>query len=188
MGLRHCKDYIFQEHKALLALAGRIENLLASASNSEYSQHAKTLAELHALDHELTGITEHCHASDRLVEAAYYKEFRQEELARIQKDHLQIMLAVANFREELKCATPDRTMAMIVPGMDVVKLLRDHVTFEAAAFNRVADHVESRARASIRGDEPRKVHKRRKTPVGKRKAPKAIPDAIPYTLEPHPEL
>jgi hypothetical protein len=188
VGLNHCLDYIVKEHKELLNVAARMEGLLESASKHDFSEHVKTIADLHALEHSLTGIAEHCHAADRLVESAYYKNFQQTDLARIKADHLHILQAVASFREELKCATPDRTMAMILPGMDVVRLLRDHVVFEGELFRRTPALVESHEKKPAGRSSAKKASAKKRPHAARHRVPKEpVPD-VPYTLEPHPEL
>lgn len=143
MGLNHCLDYLVKEHEELLKVAAKIESLLESASKNDFAEHVKTFAELRSLEHSFTGIVEHCHAGDRLVESRYYKDFARKDLARIDADHRQIVHVVASFREELKCASPDRNMAMILPGMDLVKLLREHVAFEEDVFKQRRSPTES---------------------------------------------
>jgi len=186
MGARHYSDYLLKEHEELLKLADKIESLLESASKNDYAEHLKTLSELRSLDHALAGIVEHCHAGERFVESAYYEDFRPQERVRINSDHFLIKQAVTSFREELKFATADRTLAMVCPGMDLVKLLRDHVAFEGEAFRRIAGEVESRE------TKPRGKHKtggpcrKKRIHTERRKAKEASP--LPYTLETHPEL
>jgi hypothetical protein len=188
MGLRHCMGYLLREHEELLSLASKIESLLESASENNFSEHVKTIADLRALEHGLAGIVEHCHAADRLVESAYYKDFQQTDLARISADHLHILQAVASFKEELKCATPDRTMAMILPGMDVVKLLREHVAFEGALFSRLAARAESHEKKPVGKSGTKRAAEKHRPRAARRSMPKEPPPDVPYTLEPHPEL
>ena len=70
---------------------------------------------------------------------------------------------------------------MIVPGMDLVKLLREHVAFEAELLRRMVKETAGRRRA-------KRAHGRKKAGAAKRKAQKEEALAVPYTLEPHPEL
>ena len=142
MIVRHWMDYLRKEHEELLDLTEKIEKLLDIASRHDFSEHPRVLRELQSLDHHLTGIVEHCHAPDRLVESDFYQLLPAEQLARLTAEHERIRQSVANFREELKYATPDRMMAMIMPGMDVVKLLRDHIDFESGLFDRVGRRAE----------------------------------------------
>jgi hypothetical protein len=181
-------DYLLKEHEELLRLAAKIESLLEPAFRNDFSEHVKTFAELRSLERSFTGIVEHCHAGDRLVESAYYKDLPQKDLARIAVDHLQILRAVASFREELKCATPDRTMAMIMPGMELVKLLRDHVAFEGKVFSRKGSRWELREEETAGRGRAKKPHEKKRPVATKRKVQKDEARAVPYTLEPHPEL
>jgi hypothetical protein len=125
----HQMDYLRAEQNAVLSLTDKIERLLDSTSKGDYSEHERTVNELRSLDHGLAGIVEHCHAQDRLVESTYYQELQKDERERIDAEHQRIIQAVASFREELKCATADRMNAMILPGMDVVKLARAHIPY-----------------------------------------------------------
>jgi hypothetical protein len=188
MGLNHCLHYLAKEHEELLKVAAKIESLLESAFKNDFADHLKTFAELRSLEHSFTGIVEHCHAGDRLVESAYYREFQQKDLARIAVDHLQILRALASFREELKCATPDRTMAMIMPGMDLVKLLRDHVAFEGKVFSRKESPAELREKETAGRGTAKRAHEKKRPRATRRKAQKEENPSGPYTLEPHPEL
>jgi hypothetical protein len=103
-------------------------------------------------------------------------------------DHLRILQAVASFKEELKCATPDRTMAMILPGMDVVKLLRDHVAFEGELLRRTAALAESHEKKVAGKSITRKASEKKRLHAGKHRMQKQPAPKVPYTLEPHPEL
>jgi len=188
MGLNHCIDYLVREHEELLRVAARIEGLLESASKKDFAEHVKTFAELRSLEHSFTGIVEHCHAGDRLVESAYYKDFPQKDLARIDADHSQIVNAVASFREELKCATPDRTMAMILPGMDLVKVLREHVAFEGELLRLRGSPGELHEKKTAGRHRAKRAHEKKRPGATKRKVQKAEAPAVPYTFEPHPEL
>lgn len=188
MGVRHCMDYLLKEHEELLKLADKIEKLLERAGNNDFSEHVKTFAELRALEHGLAGVAEHCHATDRLVESAYYKHLPPKDLARIDADHLLLLNTVASFREELKCATADRTMAMILPGMDVVKLLRAHVAYEGEVFHRIAGLAESHDGGSPGKSRTKRTAQKKRRHAAKRAAPKEPAPDVPYTLEPHPEF
>ena len=188
MGLRHCIGYLLAEHDELLKLAASIEKALESASGKDFSEHIKILAELRSLEHGLVGITEHCRAADRVVESRCYETFHQNELARINADHRQIIQAVASFREELKCATADRTMAMILPGMDVVRLLRAHVAYEGELFRRHSEATELREQAAAGKRGVSKATEKKRTHMPRQKTRKKEAGGMSYTMEPHPEL
>jgi hypothetical protein len=68
-----------------------------------------------------------------------YQSLQQDERDRINAEHEQIIRAVRNFREELKCVTTDRIMAMILSGMDVINLLRAHIAYEGEMLGRIAE-------------------------------------------------
>lgn len=188
MGNRHCMDYLLREHEELLKIADKIEKLLERAGKKDFPEHPKSLAELRALEHSLADVAEHCHATERLVESAYYNDLPPRDLARIAADHLVILKAVASFREELKCATADRTMAMILPGMDVVKLVRAHVAFEGEVFHRIAGLGESHGGGSSGKSRTKRTVQKKRRHAAKRPAPKEPASDVPYTLEPHPEF
>ena len=182
--------YLRKEHEELSHLADKIERSLEIASTHDSSRHQKILNELRGLEHGMTGIVEHCHAADRLVESELYKDLPAEKLARIAREHLRIKEAIGSFREELKFATPDRTMAMILPGMDVVKLLRDHIAFENGVFGRARRNEGPRgiSAAAKKGGRRAAIKKRVSAREAKRKAPGTPDSMVPYTLESHPEL
>jgi hemerythrin-like domain-containing protein len=186
MALSNRIEYLRKEHKELLTVARRIEEALESASKNDVAEHLKSLNVLRSLEHGLTGIVEHCHAEDRIVESMYHHSLQQEERDRINAEHEQIIRAVTNFREELKFATTDRTMAMIVPGMDVINLLRAHISYEQEMLGRIAEMGTSPKRGSGRKKTGKRTHGKQGRHTAKRK--ETITDIVPYTLEPHPEL
>jgi hypothetical protein len=188
MALRHRIEYLRKEHEALLNLASRIETLLESVSKNDFSEHVKGLTELRSLERGLAGIVEHCHAEDRIIESTYHHYLQPQERTRIDTEHEDIVRLVSNFQEELKFATTDRTMAMIVPGMDVVKRLRAHVTYERELLNRIARSGEKQQRA-VRGKKLIKGgHEKTRKHIAKPKTDANETHFVPYTVEPHPEL
>jgi hypothetical protein len=188
MALRYRIQYLRKEHQELLHLADRIEKLLESAAKNDFSEHLKSLTELRSLEHGLAGIVEHCHAENHIVESTYHQYLQPEERVRVDAEHAQILRAVTNFREELKCATADRTMAMILPGMDVVKELRAHITFERELLDRIAGLGNPTKRAVRRKKTHKRIHARSRRHPARRKAATKPMNVLPYTLEPHPEL
>jgi hypothetical protein len=116
MALHNRTQYLRKEHEELLHLADRIEKILKSVPENDFAKHLQNLNDLRSLDHGLAGIVEHCHAQDRLVGSADFKHLNGEEGARINAEHEQIIHAVASFQQELRFATADRTMALILPG------------------------------------------------------------------------
>jgi hemerythrin-like domain-containing protein len=187
MALSHRIEYLRKEHKELLNLARRIEGALESASKNDVAEHLKSLNELRSLEHGLNGIVEHCHAEDRIVESTYHHSLQQEERDRINAEHEQIIRAVTNFREELKFATTDRTMAMILPGMDAVNLLRAHISYEQEMLGRIAGSEKPTKSVAGKKKTGRRAHGKQRRHAAKRKETKPT-NVLPYTLEPHPEL
>jgi hypothetical protein len=181
-------EYLQEEQEELLSLAGKIEKLLDSASKQDFSGHAQSLDELRSLEHRLAGIAEHCHPGDRLVESLNVSRLRPEERARIQAEHEQIIRAVDNFREELKYATADRTMAMVLPGMEVVKWLRAHVAYEREVLGRVAQPKSSRKKTARKKKTTKRGHEKKTKRTARLTISEKGARAVPYTLEPHPEL
>ena len=188
MALSHRIEYLRKEHKELLNLARRIEGALESASKNDVAEHLKGLNELRSLEHGLNGIVEHCHADDRIVESTYHHSLQPDERARIDAEHEQIIRAVTNFREEMKFATTDRTMAMILPGMDVINLLRAHISYEREMLGRIAEFGKPPKSAAGKKKTGRRAHERKRRHVARRKTETKSADVLPYTLEPHPEL
>jgi hypothetical protein len=188
MALHHRIEYLGKEHQELLNLADRIEKLLESASKRDFSEHVKSLTELRSLDHGLTGIVEHCRAEDRIIEFAYQQYLQPDERARVDAEHEELIRLVTNFREELKFATADRTMAMILPGMDVVKCLRTHIAYEHELLGRIAKLGNHAKRVVGRQETTRRVRQRKRRRIARRRARTKVPRVVPYTLEPHPEL
>ena len=188
MTLRHRIEYLRKEHEELLHLADRIEKMLELASKNEFAEHLKSLTGLRSLEHGLTGIVEHCHAEDRIVESTYHHSLQPEERARIDAEHQQIIRAVTDFREELKFATADRTMAMIVPGMDVVNRLRAHIAYEREMLGRIAELGKPPKTALGRKTAGKRARGKQSRHAAKRKTERKTTSVLPYTLEPHPEL
>lgn len=188
MESRQRTEYLREEHEVLLNLAGRIEKLLESASGNDFSERVKSLSELRGFEHRLAGVVEHCHAGDRLVESVDVSHLQPEERARIEAEHEQIIRVVDNFREELKCATVDRIMAMILPGMDVVKWLRAHVAYERELLGRIAMLERHRKKTGGKRKTVKTGHEKKSGHIAKRKTSGKAAQTLPYTLESHPEL
>lgn len=183
----HRMEYFYSEHEALLGLAARIEKLLDTASRNDYAERLNSLTDLRSLEHLLAGVVEHCHAGNRIVESSYYQDFRDTERAQIDAEHQQIIQAAESFREEVRCATGDRIMAMILPGMDLVRQLRSHISFERGLFERIvkARPPQKKARAKRSG---KGTHQQNRTHVAKKRRNLNSTHVVPYTLERHPEL
>ena len=192
MALSHRIEYLRKEHQELLNVAGRIEKLLEAASKNEVAEHLKSLIGLRSLEHGLAGIVEHCHAENRIVESTYHQYLQAEEGARIDAEHEQIIRAVTNFREELKFATTDRTMAMILPGMEVVNRLRAHIVYEREMLGRIEKSENPPTKPLGRRTSGKKGHRKPRRHIARRKTKTETETnaklILPYTLEPHPEL
>jgi hypothetical protein len=188
MALRHLIQYLRTEHQALLNLATRLDKLLTSASKNDFAEHSKSLSALRSLDRGLLGVVRHCSQQDDDVESAYLHYLHQDARVRIADEHEHLIHAVTNFREELKCATPDRTMAMILPGMDVVNRLRAHIAYEQEMLGRIMELSVS-PRPAVKKHEPRKkAHRKQKKHAVRRKPVAEEAATLPYTMELHPEL
>jgi hypothetical protein len=186
--LSHRIEYLRKEHQELLNVAGRLEKLLELASKNEVAEHLKSLTGLRSLEHGLAGIVEHCHAENRIVESTYHQYLQAEERARIDAEHEQIIRAVTNFREELKFATTDRTMAMILPGMDVVNLVRAHIVYEREMLGRIEKLENAPTKPLGKQTTGKKAHRKPRRHIARRKPKTKVKLILPYTLEPHPEL
>ena len=188
MALRHLIQYLRAEHQALHNLAARLDKLLTAASKNDFAEHSKSLSALRSLERGLLGIVRHCSEQDRDVESTYLHYLNQDDRTRIAEEHEQLIRAVTNFREELKCATPDRTMAMILPGMEVVSRLRSHIAYEQEMLGRIME-VAVASRPAVRKKEPlKKPHKKHRKHAVRRKLAPEEAAPLPYTMELHPEL
>ena len=139
MVLHQHLQHLRKEHKELLQVADAIEGVVGTAAKTDFAERSTCLAKLRSLNKGLADIVKHCHTEDRLIETAYHEYLRPDEWARTNSEHERIIRTVTNFREELKFVTADRTMAMILPGLDVVNLLRAHIAFEEKLLNRLAE-------------------------------------------------
>lgn len=187
MALRHQIQHLRKEQEKLLHVADRIEKMLELVSKNDFAEHLKGLTGLRSLEHGLAGIVEHCRPEERAVESTYQHSLQADERDRIDAEHQQIIRAVGDFREELKFATADRTIAMIVPGIDVVNRLRAHIAFEREMLGRIAEPENPPKAASGRTASQRAHRKHRKRAATKKRHTKTT-SLLPYTLEPHPEL
>jgi hypothetical protein len=187
MALLDRMEHLRKEHKKLVSLIDGIEEMLELASKNVFSEHLKGLKGLRSLAHGLSGVEKHCNAKDSTIDSTFLHSLQEEERARIQAEHEQIRRAVNNFREELKYATADRTMALILPGMDLVNRVCAHIAYEREMLARAVPL--SNMRRTTTGK-----NQKRKTALvtqGKHTHKRNIPANaahIPYTLEPHPEL
>lgn len=188
MGAPRRMEYFYSEQEALLDLAARIEKLLETASRSDYAERLNSLTDLRSLEHALAGIVEHCHAGNRIVESSYYQDFRDSERAQIDAEHQRIIQAVQSFREEVKCATGDRTMAMILPGMNLVKQLRSHISFERGLFERIVKAQRPQKKAGGKKRSGKGTHQQERMHRAKKRMKSNSAHVFPYTLERHPEL
>lgn len=185
MALRHLIEYLRTEHQTLLNLAVRLDKLLTSASKNDFAEHTRSLSALRSLDRGLLRVVRHCSKQDPVVESAY---LHQHEQARITDEHEHLIRAVTNFREELKCATADRTMAMILPGMEVVNRLRAHIAYEQELLGRIME-LTVPSRLVVEKKQPgKKSHKKRRKHAPRRKPAPEEAAHLPYTMELHPEL
>lgn len=188
MELSHRVEILLKEHKTLLLLADRIEKSLESASKKDFKAHLRGLAGLRSLEHGLAQVVRHCQVQDSIVNLMSEHYTQPEERARIGAEHEQILRLVSDFIEELKFATPDRTMAMILPGMDVVKWLRAHIAYEQELLNRIARFRELPTKCEGSKKTSKSVRQKAKRHIAKRKPQTKRIHLLPYTLEPHPEL
>jgi hypothetical protein len=188
MVLGHRVEYLREEHKGL-ELADRIEAALTLASRKESADHEKSVAELRALEHGFSGIVEHCHAEERIVESTFHHYLGERERSRIDEQHREILRAVGEFREDLRFATVDRMKETGVTGSEVVRKLREHIAGESELLDRIVRQSASGKKHKA-GKKPRRGrHATRKhgTHTAIVRSQKERP-SIPYTLEPHPEL
>lgn len=175
------------EHEHLSNLAGEVEQMLELASKKDFAARLKTLSDLPALDHGLTRIVKHCRVNDRIIDSIYHSSLQQSERERIATEHEQIIQAASNFREELKFVTADRTMAMILPGMDLVNRLRAHIAFEQEMVDRIVRTPNMKKRTATKKRTAKRSLRTKRKRASKRKTP-VKQTHMSYTVEPHPEL
>lgn len=185
MALRDRIAYLRKEHRELLQVADNIESALALGSKADFSDHQRCLRDLRALGHGLAGIEEHCHAEERAVESIYHLYADRKERRAIDQEHADIARVLADFREELRFATADRTQALQGPGMALVGRLRSHILREERLLREIGKLQPARTARHRRS----RTAERRHAPTSQRRnASCNEPSMIPYTMEPHPEL
>jgi hypothetical protein len=187
MPLTHCREDLRKQHRQLSHLAVRLEKTLESASKNDFAEHLKGFHGLQSLGLEFAGIVRHCQIEDEAIELVYRHSLQPQERLRIGIEHDQIIRAVENVEEELKCATADRTMALIVPGMDLVNRLRAHIAYERELLGRLTEARISPARSGgkTKNAKPMRKHRRH---IAKPKLDTKGDGVLPYTVELHPEL
>lgn len=130
-------DHLHKEHEELLHLLERIEKALESGAKQDFSEHCKSISDLRKLNDDFLEIVDHCHGSSLFFDSGYAAVMGGEERAQLEAQHHEILKDVNNFREELRVATPDRTMAMILPGMELIDRLRLHIAYEQSLLDRL---------------------------------------------------
>jgi len=188
MALRDRIAYLRKEHKEMVQLANQIESALTLGAKADFPEHRKCITALRALEHGFQGIEEHCHAEERVVESTYHHYVKSSERRRLDSQHAEIMRGLADFREELRYATADRTEALRGPGMALVTRLRSHIVHEEKLLREVWKSEVGKRR--VTKSRPAK-RAGAKTSVRMTKRTEAISKEtsnIPYTMESHPEL
>jgi hypothetical protein len=189
MALCHRIEYLRREHTELLHLADRIEAALAATSKESFSEHLKGITELRELEHGFSGIVEHCHSEERILESTFHHYLGTAERRRIDEEHGKIVRALAEFREELRFATADRTMSMIIPGMNVVNQLRAHISHEEKLLDRIMKSAAAPRKRAMKKKPCKRTRAPRRTHASKLSMRSGETSRfVPYTLEPHPEL
>ncbi|MGH9773652.1 MAG: hypothetical protein ACRD50_01750 [Candidatus Acidiferrales bacterium] len=139
MALQDRLQYLRSEQDEILRIVEHLEKALELAAKDDFSERAKAISELRALDHKLTGISGHCHAEDRLVESTFHHNLESEEFARINREHEDILHVLDRFREELKFANADYTTSATARGQDLAFRLREHVAYERGLLDRIEE-------------------------------------------------
>jgi hypothetical protein len=188
MALGHRIQYLRKEHEALLHLVDGIDKMLALASKNEFAARLKSLTGLRSLEHGLAGVVEHCHAEDRIVESTFHASLQPDECTRIAVEHEQVLRAVTDFREELKYAAADRTLAMIPPAVELVNRLRAHIAYEREMLDRIVPRSTTRRGTTAKKRTGKRILVRTSKELRKHKTPTTAAHSLPYTLEVHPEL
>jgi hemerythrin HHE cation binding domain-containing protein len=189
MALRNRVEYLRKEHKGLLELADRVEAALALANRKEFPDHEKSLAELRVLEHRFSGIVEHCHAEERIVESTFHHYLGERARSRIDMQHREILRALGEFRGDLRFATVDRMKETGVTGSEVVTKLREHIAGESKLLDRIIRQSVPGQKHKACKKPCRALHaaRRHRTHTAIGRSQKERPN-IPYTMELHPEL
>ncbi len=137
MALIHRVEYLRKEHKGLLELARRIEAALALAGRQAVLDHEQSLAQLRECEHSLGGVVEHCHADDRIVESTLHEYAGENERAKNEEEHRDLLRKVATFRDELRFATVDRLREASIAGHEFVRTLQTHVAGESELLDQI---------------------------------------------------
>lgn len=130
MKLQEQLHYLRREHGELLRLANRLERTLERGESREYATRACALADLRAMEHGLSGIVQHCHIEDRIIESAYHRYLDDEDYQKLGAEHETILRILSDFREDLKFATGDLMTSLAPSGRTLIDKLRGHVAFE----------------------------------------------------------
>jgi hypothetical protein len=154
MALRHRIEYLRKEHKGLLELARHIEAALELAGREAVRDHELGLAQLRENEHSLSGVVEHCHADERIVESTLHEYAGEKERARNQEEHQDLLRKLATFRDELRFATVDRLRGASIAGHEFVRTLQTHVAGES----ELLDQIFAKALPPRKRNPSKKVH------------------------------
>lgn len=137
MALIHRIEYLRKEHQGLLELARRIESALELAGREPVRDHELGLAQLRENEHSLRGVVEHCHADERIVESTLHEYACENERARSQEEHWDLLRKLSTFRDELRFATVDRLQSTSIAGHEFVRTLQTHVARESELLDQI---------------------------------------------------
>jgi hypothetical protein len=79
-------------------------------------------------------------------------------------------------------------MAMIIPGMDVVNLLRAHIAYEREMLGRITEFGKPTKSPAGKKKTARRAKVKKTRHAAKWNSATKGVVVLPYTLEPHPEL
>lgn len=180
MALRDRIAYLRKELREMLGFAEKIQSSLTFVSSKDFPERQRSLAALRELEHGLRSIEEHCHVDDRAVESTLHHFAGEAARRRMESEHAAIVRAVADFREELRFATADRTDGLRAPGLALLGQLRPHILYEENLLKAIEKKKPVKRQRQNRRSTIKTTARKHTTRLEK--------PIVPYTMEPHPEL
>jgi hypothetical protein len=137
MALQDRVRYLRKEHEEIANLLETLHDFLELAGSNDFNERAHGLDELHAWEHHLSAIREHCRSAERAVEWMYDHYLQYDERARVNREHREIIRLVERVRDELKFAAVDRTITLKLWGKELVSRMHAHIAYEDMILNRI---------------------------------------------------
>jgi hypothetical protein len=129
--------YLRQEHGEILRVADRIARAMELISANNFSARQEGLTDLRAVQHGLLGIAQHCRSEEGVIESEYHRYLDADKYERINQQHQSILRLVNRLSRELPYATADSIVEAAPLGEEIVKQVREHVTYEEEMLDYV---------------------------------------------------